>query len=132
MQTANGRVIVGYKDSDVMVSGVTPAEAAFLWDQFHANAGKCPLISMKLGPEVKRTDREEFARLRSKYIVDKLNKFYPGENPRLAQRFDDVFSQEQLIEMGLVQVKEVVVEPPKVPVVAKPVVAPPTAAAGKV
>ena len=98
MQVGNGWLKLNADGSCVEVHGITPAEAAILNTDHEANA-KTPVavFNVTLVGDEKRSNEEEINRLREKYrnAKDKkgeslAEKLYPGKNPVLPQKFEEV------------------------------------------
>ena len=87
MKVAN--IILGLsKGHEVGLKGVTPAEVLLLVAEHHTNYGGDPVISLEeQKEEVKRTNDEEVARLRSKYALVKVNALFQGAIPNLPDSF---------------------------------------------
>lgn len=106
MQTANCWLQIEKFGSDVPVLGMTPAELVLVVNEFQDKLGKFPVHDLEMGDDSDRSGLVEVERLRSKYgfvrsskpPVFKIDKLYPGVNPRLPETFAEtgLLSQAQL------------------------------------
>lgn len=112
MLTANCRLVIGEKGSDVPKTGITPAEYVILGLMHKANAGKLPITDLVIADEAAltevimqeenkdhemanvqkfrpRTIMEEKRRLVTIYGKDRVAKLFPGAKPTFPVDFDE-------------------------------------------
>lgn len=96
MQTATAWLVLDEKSgSNIVVNGMTPAEAAMLKATFGTpiqgtGDSTNPLSHVKFNGEIERSGAQEYQRLFQKYGKTKVEKSFPGGNPSLPSRFEDV------------------------------------------
>lgn len=88
--------------NNIVINGITPAEAALLRQEHTRLAGKDPvsdvvILGKALSLDVngvpladKRSDHEELQRLQAKFGKEKVEKAFPGVSPKLPENFSDV------------------------------------------
>lgn len=93
MEIGTIEVMLNELGSTVHRSGVTPAEAQYLYVQHKALCGKDPITLVEGSVEVvDRTSAQAVHILRQRYPRDRIAKLYAGVNPQTPQTFSEFFA----------------------------------------
>lgn len=85
---------------EVPVDNVTPAEAQFLAAEHRKKAKGNPVTVIEgTESEVKRSDDQELARLRYKYVNKKVNAMYPAVNFSFPETFEEAIRKGALVSL---------------------------------
>lgn len=97
MKTASAWLIVGEKGSNVQKHNLTPAEVQLLCTTHFKIAGKVPVHDLTNVQEVKRTNREEWLRLKSIYPAKLVESLFGKLNPSgMPESFEDALASNQV------------------------------------
>lgn len=121
MQLANARIVLNREGTDVPRKNLTPAEAQLIKSLYEPIVGGNPITHLEVirdkeetpvqaavivsrDPDDpanqakwkvrKRTPADEIRRLRSKYVGQAIEKFFPGMNPNMPETFEDAGFEE--------------------------------------